>query len=86
MAKFHIKPDSLKVMGGEKLGMEVKFIAEGGQESEFMYHEVEGVTKEALEEQLQMTADEWEKGLAVESPAIPNVETGKDISVELIQP
>lgn len=82
MAKFHIKPDSMTVMGGKKISMEVKFVSENS-ETEFMYHEVEGVEKDQVEEQLQLTADEWEKTLSIPEASVPDVETGKDSSVIL---
>lgn len=82
MAKFHIKPDTMEIIGGVKLGMEVKFIAENGEETEFQYHEVETTDKELVEKELQASADMFEAQLAVPEAQIPDIETGKAITIK----
>jgi len=82
MAKFNIQKDSLSLIGNEKVGMTVTFKTDSTSVTH--YHEAESADTNAIEEQLQMSADEFEGRLPVVSE-LPDIATGKDISIKLIK-
>lgn len=83
MAKFNIIDGSVKLIGTEKVGMMVTFMADSGQEVT-QYHEVESTDKDVIEQELQKTANNYSASFAPQV-VLPSMETGKDLEVALLE-